>query len=288
MYVLLADDYVENFETRADNWEPRLYPWQQETANVLFFTFIHPESMEVPLSYQKLTATRGTNEPGAVPKDTVIMFAIGGYAYSIRPNPWWWLETKEAAVEMAEKVAEWPQKYNCDGIDLDLEEGAGDHDHTGANMIHFIRRLRELQPRMIISQPTYGIPAIKAEIDVINASWDSEGNYQNLADSIGIMVYKGTEALNYVENYSKGADQWKDHPIKVNVPSNRILVGGHTKASPSTLRALAQASVDEDLLGLMFWCAPVKDGFYYGGRWHFDEKSIQAFRDARMILAGGQ
>ena len=26
---------------------------------------------------------------------------------------------------MAEKVAEWPQKYNCDGIDLDLEDGAG-------------------------------------------------------------------------------------------------------------------------------------------------------------------
>jgi len=26
---------------------------------------------------------------------------------------------------MAEKVAEWPQKYGCDGIDLDLEDGAG-------------------------------------------------------------------------------------------------------------------------------------------------------------------
>ena len=26
---------------------------------------------------------------------------------------------------MAEKVAEWPSKYNCDGIDLDLEDGAG-------------------------------------------------------------------------------------------------------------------------------------------------------------------
>jgi hypothetical protein len=26
---------------------------------------------------------------------------------------------------MAEKVAEWPEKYNCDGIDLDLEDGAG-------------------------------------------------------------------------------------------------------------------------------------------------------------------
>jgi hypothetical protein len=26
---------------------------------------------------------------------------------------------------MAERVAEWPKKYGIDGIDLDLEEGAG-------------------------------------------------------------------------------------------------------------------------------------------------------------------
>jgi len=26
---------------------------------------------------------------------------------------------------MAEKVAEWPEKYGCDGINLDLEDGAG-------------------------------------------------------------------------------------------------------------------------------------------------------------------
>ena len=42
--------------------------------------------------------------PGAVPADTVIMFAIGGYAYSIKPNPWSWLTSKEAAEKMAEKV----------------------------------------------------------------------------------------------------------------------------------------------------------------------------------------
>ncbi len=49
----------------------------------------------------------------------------GGYVYSIKENPWQWLTSKEAAEAMAEKVAEWPEKYNCDGIDLDLEDGAG-------------------------------------------------------------------------------------------------------------------------------------------------------------------
>jgi len=34
------------------------------------------------------------------------MFAIGGYAYSIKPNPWSWLTSKEAAEKMAEKVGQ--------------------------------------------------------------------------------------------------------------------------------------------------------------------------------------
>jgi hypothetical protein len=61
--------------------------------------------VQVPPAYQKLAASRGTGLPGAVPADTVIMFAIGGYAYSIKPNPWHWLTSKEAAEKMAEKVS---------------------------------------------------------------------------------------------------------------------------------------------------------------------------------------
>lgn len=33
--------------------------------------------MAIPPSFKKLAATRGTDAPGAVPKDTVIIFAIG-------------------------------------------------------------------------------------------------------------------------------------------------------------------------------------------------------------------
>jgi hypothetical protein len=33
------------------------------------------------LAFQRLAATRGTNAEGAVPQDTKIIFAIGGYAY---------------------------------------------------------------------------------------------------------------------------------------------------------------------------------------------------------------
>ncbi len=77
LYVLLADDDEEGFESESDSWTPELFEWQQQGSNVLFFTFIHPETMDIPPAFQKLAKTRGTNAPGAVPSDTVIIFAIG-------------------------------------------------------------------------------------------------------------------------------------------------------------------------------------------------------------------
>ena len=91
----------------------------QEGANVLFFTFINPATMDVPAAFQKLgnffkcfwfktqgqlkqlyvylryendgkndylyllssAATRGTGVEGAVPADTLIIFAIGGWVH---------------------------------------------------------------------------------------------------------------------------------------------------------------------------------------------------------------
>ncbi len=57
--------------------------------------------------------------------NNTILIRLGGYVYSIKENPWNWLTSKDAAEAMAVKVAEWPEKYNCDGIDIDLEDGAG-------------------------------------------------------------------------------------------------------------------------------------------------------------------
>ena len=36
---------------------------------------------------------------------------------------------------------------------------------------------------------------IQAEIDVINASWEVGGESNGLADSIGLMVYEGTQVV---------------------------------------------------------------------------------------------
>jgi len=286
LYILLADDTEAGFESSAQ-WDPKLFKWQQEASNVLFFTFIHPTTMDVPSSYQKLAATRGSGTPGSVPSDTVIIFAIGGYAYSQNPKPWKWLTSKAAAEEMAVKVAKWPEQYGCDGIDLDLEEGAGSNKIAGPNMIHFIKKLKQLNPTMIVSQPTYGWPQVQAEMDVINASWDSNGNSNNLADSIGLMVYQGTQSLNYVKNFDS-SKRWQGHPTSASVPNNAILLGAKGVTSSSAITQLAQASVKDDLLGIMVWYASVKNGFQYKQAEQWDatisDDSIKGYQSAMQIF----
>ena len=59
---------------------------------------------------------------------------------------------------MAVNVAAWPTLYGCDGIDLDIEEGAGDPTSAGANLDFFIKKLRQLVPNIYIGQPVYGYP----------------------------------------------------------------------------------------------------------------------------------
>ena len=281
LYILLADEYEKGFDSKA-SWTPALYDWQQEASNVLFFTFIHPD-MEVPPAYIKLAATRGTGLAGSIPADTVIMFAIGGQAYSVQVNPWSWLVNKEAAEAMAVKVAEWPDKYGCDGIDLDLEEGAGAHEDAGPNMIHFIRKLRELQPSIIISQPVYGNPQVPAESDVINASWDTNGTSNNLANSIGLMVYEGTQSLNYVMNYANGTAHSGGFPspITVNAPKNVILLGARGQSTYEDIQTMADESLKQDLLGIMVFYASVKNGFdYHAWDASDNDESIRGYKEA--------
>jgi len=285
MYILLADDFEEGFESSAD-WEPRLYPYQQEGANVLFFTFINPESMAVPESFKKLAESRGTGREGAVPADTKILFAIGGYAYSYEPNPWDWLTTKEKAENMAEVVAAWKNDYGIDGIDLDIEAGAGDKAEAGPNMVHFIRRLKALQPDMLVTQPTYGYPQVQAEIDVINASWKVGGGSNGLADSVGIMVYEGTQSLQYVKNFAQGSSQWEGFPITVDVPTTQILVGSKGSSRKTDIMTLATESISQDLLGIMVWYCSVQEGLQYEASWDCSgsEDSANAYVEALNYL----
>ena len=48
---------------------------------------------------------------------------------------------------MAAKVAQW----KCDGIDIDIENGAGENAQFSASLLAFAKELRSLRPDMIIT-----------------------------------------------------------------------------------------------------------------------------------------
>ena len=89
-------------------------------------------------------------------------FYQGGDGYSTGAyNPWPWLASQATAEAMAQKVAKWPTDYKCDGIDLDIEAGAGDQGNAGQNLVYFIKKLRKLVPNIYIGQPTFGSPSVR-------------------------------------------------------------------------------------------------------------------------------
>jgi len=257
LYVLLADDTTSYNSNKS--WTPALEDWQTGGSNVLWFTFINPVLMpSVPPSFVNFAKTRGTNSKGAIPKDTTIIFSIGGEAYS--SHAWPWLSSPQAAESMANEVATWRTKYGCDGIDLDIESGAGDSTSAGTNLVHFLETLKQKDPGILVTQPVYGYPGVQAENDVVNYSWDKNGNHiATGADTVGIMVYTGTQSLNYVKNYAEGTKQWQGFPIKVDVATNGIITGLGGDASSSDIMSMVSAIKSQSLRGFMVWYASVLD-----------------------------
>jgi len=270
MYLLLADDTIANY-TSNDNWTPAIPDYLQKGSNVVFFTFINPESMKVPPAYANLAKTRGKGTPGSIPSGTKIIFSVGGYSYSIKPNPWPFLASASAAATMAREVATWPSKYGCDGIDLDIETGAGDASGAGPNLVTFVQTLKQQNPSMIVTQPVYGYPQVAAETYIVNHSWNKNGTSQGLADAVGIMVYQGQGSLQYVKNYAQGSHQWDGFPITVDVTPGAILCGMGGQDSSGDIQAVASAVKQQGLGGIMVWFASILDtktgktAFQYAG-----------------------
>lgn len=280
LYLLIADDdWPYKSETE---WVPQL-PDYMSSANVLFMAFVHPAKMPaLPPAMQYI----GLHRP--VPTQKVIA-SIGGQSYSDSAS-WPWLDSVEAAEAMAVEIIKWKTDYNIDGVDLDSEAN-----QSGPNMYAFAKKLKELDPTFIVTQPVFGSPQVKEENYMVNTCW-AEGATP-VVDAIGIMVYQGTGSLQYVDNYVHGSSQWQGFPIHVDVPSKSVMLGAGGQAAAGTITTLAQAAKDQDLAGIMVWYSSVIDtatgkvgNQYSGGSM---DSSIQgaeskaAWEKACEIMLGG-
>eukprot|EP01084_Bolivina_argentea_P229092 386738_1 len=208
-------------------------------------------------------------KPGCPPTNTPVIFSIGGESYSNKQ--WPWLASQSAAESMAAEVAQWDTKYGADGIDLDIETGAGNSQASGDNLVAFAKKLRSLNPNMIITQPVYGFPQVTAENTMVNQGFTKDSKSLGLIDSIGIMEYNGVESLQYVKDYGNATSEWQGFPITVNVPYSDILAGINGNAGSSAIMQMANSIVSQGLGGMMIWLSSVWDAtrnqaaFTYGG-----------------------
>ena len=77
----------------------------------------------------------------------------------------------------------------------------GNNAGLAANLVQFIKELRNIRPDFLITQPVFGYPQILSESLVVTSSWTVNGVSNHLADAVGIMTYSGATSLQYVKNY---------------------------------------------------------------------------------------
>jgi hypothetical protein len=243
LYLLIADDgWPYKSETE---WVPKLPDYMGEGGvNTLWLAFVNPSKMPaLPPAMGYVGKHR--------PSGTKVIASVGGEAYSDSAS-WPWLASVEAAEAMAAEVVGWRTKYGMDGIDLDIEGN-----QNAQTAYAFAKKVKELDPDFIVTQPVFGSPQVKEENYMVNQCFAK--NATSYVDKIGIMVYEGTGSLQYVKDYTQGSHQWSGFPIHVDVPPQYVMLGAGGQASASTITALAQAAHDQKLGGIMVWYASVID-----------------------------
>jgi hypothetical protein len=243
LYLLIADDgWPYKSETE---WVPKLPDYMSAGGiNVLWLAFVNPAKMP---ALPPAMAHIGKNRPNG----TQVIASVGGEAYSSSAS-WPWLESVEAAEAMAAEVVQWKSKYGIDGIDLDIEGN-----QPGPTALAFAKKVKELDPSFIVTQPVFGSPQVKEENYMVNQNFAKGA--KSSVDAIGIMVYEGTGSLQYVKDYIDGSKQWSGFPIHVDVPSQKVLLGAGGQSAAGTIEALAKAAHDQNLGGIMVWFASVID-----------------------------
>lgn len=258
-YITLADNNanIPAGTSSIGNWTPVFGDWVKD-YNVLFFAFINPKDMEVPPSYTNAVSNRDQFAP-----DTIIMFSFGGQAYSTGDYTTWdWLQTVDKSKAMAAQVAKW----NCDGVDSDIETPAGSGPAV-QNLIVFFQELKRLNPNFILTQAAFGSPdQVPAATAIIESSWPNKTypssdvqQVPGLLDAMGIMWYVNSDSLQFISRYDgSSCTQWYC-PSHSSVPKNNIIAGLGGDASSEDIQTICASGVR----GYMVWYAPADNGFIY-------------------------
>ena len=257
----VIDDNNACVNSASQNYTPDLNYKFLSQFNVVWLTFLDYD-MKVPPSFKQIK-----------PKltDTIVLYAIGGQAYSDKANiPPTWMTDENEGEQMAANVLNNNNDYGsdyCDGIDLDLETPIMNKKLPG--LLSFIRYIRSKKPQWIVtcavmgSAGNYLYSKDGSEIyNIIAKTFPLSSNCtsENLIDTIGLMQYQGVTSLDYVMDWSGNS---VSHKSCVNVPSNRIIAGlGGQDVTQDYINKICDS---KDVGGFMLWCFGAPNGPNYGG-----------------------
>ena len=116
--------------------------------------------------------------------------------------------------------------------------------------------------------------------------WAEVGLYAGLIEIVGLMVYEGTQSLNYVKNYDDATSQWEGFPIIVDVTISDIMLGCKGSARSGDIMTLVGETMSQDLRGVMVWYYSVVGGLKYEESWDCSgsEGSMEAYIQAMKLL----
>ena len=86
----------------------------------------------------------------------------------------------------------------------------------------------------------------QVQADVVNRGWTVDGVNRGLVESVGLMVYEGTQSLNYVDNCAHGTSQWEGFPITVDVTMGDIMLGCKGSARSGDIMTLAGEAIVQE------------------------------------------
>lgn len=309
VYLLCADVLQPDIVTTIDgkqaivkdnpNWQPKCGDWIKQ-FNVVYLTFLQPDAI-VPPAMVNAAKNRGPNGLNLA-EGTKVLYSIGGYAYCNKPPKvpidfiakWAWLDNKDTAEKMAEQIAADENYKYVDGFDFDIEP---DDAQTAAGpclkpgIVHFVRKLRELKPDWIITQPvlgnatTYQNPlgvGVALSVCWPSQNWFNGGNKlpdgvvpmktdKGLYDGLTLMGYGYSveENITFRDGYGKPGQCKAWCPVPCDIPHNLVTVGVYPNKGAGTqdgINQLLDLTSKGELQGYMVWYASADNGFQYKDR----------------------
>jgi hypothetical protein len=143
-------------------------------------------------------------------------------------------------------------------------------------LAEFVGKLKQLAPKMVVTQPVFGSPAsVPAANRMIEAAYNTTMKKAALGSvsKVGIMVYSGTGSEEWTKYYTNGCSDYCSKwqcTLAACVPMKDMVLGIDGSADAGSITSMGKDVATKQMGGIMVWYASLLDhatgkpGLLYG------------------------